>query len=126
MAFDASNFSLLMSTLVEGKYGRLNTPKDVLFQFISAFGSQIRDKGDLIQIIDIIDTARKDGEILFASRDSAVEAFFSQYKKKLPWESPSSPNWIYPVWTSVSGNKSDRYMSRTYSNSLKKIQNTGS
>jgi hypothetical protein len=33
----------------------------------------------------------------------------------------SSPNWVYPVWTSVSGNKSDRYISRIYQAETSKI-----
>jgi hypothetical protein len=33
-----------------------------------------------------------------------------------------SKNWIYPVWTSVSGNKSDRYIDRTYQTTVRKIE----
>lgn len=63
----------------------------------------------------------EDGEILFASRDSEIDGFLAKFRKKLPWEQGSS-NWIYPVWTSVSGNKSDRYIDREYIAKTKKIE----
>lgn len=36
--------------------------------------------------------------------------------------SACSPNWIYPIFTSVSGNKSDRYIARTYESKTTKLQ----
>ena len=118
--FDNNNFSLLMSTLVEWEYGRANTPKDILFQFVSAFVLKIRDKNAVPEFFDIFNKYLKNGEILFASRDPEIDAFLANYRKKLPWEL-SSPNWVYPVWTSVSGNKSDRYISRIYQAETSKI-----
>ncbi len=120
--FDSENFSLLMSTLVENKYGAVNTPKDILFQFGSALLSRIQSQNLALDILDILEKNRKDGEILFASRDTEVDAFLDPYRKQLPWESSTSPNWIYPVWTSVSGNKSDRYIDRNYQSVVKKIE----
>ena len=67
------------------------------------------------------------GEILIASRDEANDYFFSQYRKKLPWECDPiddkmcHKNWAYPVFTSVSGNKSDRYIDRVYQSKTTKI-----
>ena len=120
--FDSENFSLLMSTLVENKYGAVNTPKDILFQFGSALLSRIQSQNLALDVLDILEKNRKDGEILFASRDAEVDAFLDPYRKQLPWESSTSPNWIYPVWTSVSGNKSDRYIDRNYQSVVKKIE----
>lgn len=37
IAFSADNFSILMSVLVENKFAKEKTPKDILFRFISAF-----------------------------------------------------------------------------------------
>ncbi len=120
--FDNHNFSLLMSTLVENKYAQTNTPKDILFQFGTALIAQIHQNNLTLDVINITRKYIQDGEILFASRDSDIDAFLTPYKKKLPWEL-SSPNWIYPVWTSVSGNKSDRYISHTYAATVKKLEN---
>ena len=55
-----------------------------------------------------------------ASRDPEIDSFFSNYRKKLPWETGEN-NWIYPVTTSVSGNKSDRYIEREYTLSSKQV-----
>jgi hypothetical protein len=111
-----------MSTLVENKYGKDKTPKDILFQFGSALLTQIVAKHAYLDVLDVIERYQKNGEFLIASRDPNMDEFLSQYRKELPWEYSPSPNWIYPVWTSVSGNKSDRYISRTYDATVKKIK----
>jgi Protein of unknown function (DUF4012) len=122
VSFDSHNFSRLMSTLVENRYAQVDTPKDILFRFGSALLSHIQSKNLSLDIIDIIEKNRQDGEILFASRDPEIDTWLAQYQKKLPWEQSSSPNWIYPLWTSVSGNKSDRYIDRTYQATVQKIE----
>lgn len=135
-SFTHENFSALMSTLVETQYGRENHAKDILFQFISAFTEKINSTKSYMAVIDTLSEEWKNGEILFASRDQWTDAFIAKYRKKLPWEChqriegeselvdsgiPCSPNWIYPVFTSVSGNKSDRYINRTYRATTTKI-----
>ncbi len=131
--FTSHNFSLLMSTLVENKYARQNTPKDVLFQFGDALLSKIYTKNKALTVLDTLEKYMKNGEIMFASRDPEIDLFLDKYKKRLPWQCDTSatdssgaliacnPNWIYPIWTSVSGNKSDRYMSRDYTATTRKI-----
>jgi hypothetical protein len=142
--FTWDNFSLLMSTLVEANYGRENHAKDILFSFIDAFTRKIHEKKSYMMVIESIRDYWNNGEILIASRDQATDDFLSKYKKKLPWEcdqslayeSPivsgdttinqkmpnqCSRNWIYPVFTSVSWNKSDRYIDRTYRSTVTKI-----
>jgi hypothetical protein len=122
-----------MSTLVENKYARENTPKDILFQFGDALLSKIYTKNKALTVLDTLEKYLKNGEIMFASRDPEIDLFLDQYKKRLPWQCDASstdssgaligcaPNWIYPIWTSVSGNKSDRYMSRDYTATTRKI-----
>ncbi|MBC7498070.1 DUF4012 domain-containing protein [Candidatus Gracilibacteria bacterium] len=122
VSFDSHNFSRLMSTLVENRYAQVDTPKDILFRFGSALLSHIQSKNLSLDILDIMEKNRQDGEILFASRDTEIDTWLAQYQKKLPWQQSSSPNWIYPLWTSVSGNKSDRYIDRTYQATVKKIE----
>lgn len=119
--FDSQNFSRLMSTLVENKYAKENTPKDILFRFGSAFISKINEKNAPLEILDTLERYIKDGEILFASRDAEIDSFLAPYKKQLPWQW-TAKNWIYPIWTSVSGNKSDRYIAREYSIKTKKLE----
>lgn len=58
-----------MSTLVEMRYGERETSKDVLFAFIHALVAKIHEKRDYAEVIDIIESSLRDGEILLASRD---------------------------------------------------------
>ncbi len=135
--FTHDNFSALMSTLVETQYGRETHAKDVLFAFIDAFGKKIVDTKSYLAVTDILTDAWKHGDILVASRDHRTDEFLAQYRKKLPWEcdetldtvvswdtiarNQCARNWIYPIFTSVSGNKSDRYIERTYRSTVTKI-----
>ena len=110
-----------MSTLVEAGYNRDLHPKGILFEFMEAFVSQSLRSGKYDELITILEEAWKNGEILMASRDRQNDDFIANFRKSLPWET-DIPNWIYPVTTSVSGNKSDRYMSRSYTLTENPIQ----
>ncbi len=127
-----------MSTLVETQYGRENNAKDILFTFIDAFAHKIYGTKSYMEVIDALTLAWKDGQILVASREARTDEFLAQYRKKLPWECDERVlertvsgdtslqrvcprNWIYPIFTSVSGNKSDRYIDRTYRSTVSKI-----
>ncbi len=114
--FDSSNFSLLMSLLVENKFAKELTPKDILFEFMEAFAKKSVESRKFHEIADTLWSAWDRGEILLASRDDQVERFIQRVTKPLPWQCDGDDcpkNWIYPIFTSVSGNKSDRYMDRT-------------
>jgi len=62
------------------------------------------------------------GEILMASRSDRVEAFLESIQPPLPWKTDHK-NWIYPVFTSVSGNKSDRYITRKFDVRTQHVKN---
>lgn len=135
-----------MSTLVEARTGEVKTSKDILFRFIGALATKIHEKKAYDRVLDIVENSLHNGEILFASRDAGVDDFLAKFRKELPWECsgsgnqnqesgtinpesrtqnrelhPCSPNWIYPVLTSISGNKSDRYIHRLYTAKTEKI-----
>lgn len=112
IAFDERNFSLLMSVLVENKFAREKTPKDILFAFIDSFGKKAVASKKYREIAHTLRDAWESGEVLIASRDDRVEEFLKKIRTPLPWEGEAK-NWIYPVFTSVSGNKSDRYIRRS-------------
>ena len=114
--FTSENFSVLMSTLVEARHGQEITAKDSLFRFIRAFVQRIHETRSYDTVLDVLERSVRDGEILFASRNESIDSFLAQYRKKNPWEISgiSQKNWIYPVITSVSGNKSDRFITRKY------------
>jgi Protein of unknown function (DUF4012) len=138
--FRSDNFSLLMSLLVESRYGEETSAKDILRRFVDAFAAKIHEKRAYAEVIDTLEKALQDGEILFASRNEKIDNFFSTFRKPLPWESWmksresvvntgvvmsgssstwaselwNAPNWAYPLLTSLSGNKSDRLIERSY------------
>lgn len=120
--FTKENFSILMSVLVENKFAKEKTPKDILFRFIDAFGKKIVETRKIDQTFKIIENHWKNGEILIASRHDDVQKFLQKIQKPLPWNT-EDPNWIYPVFTSVSGNKSDRYIDRTLEVKTRKLEN---
>ena len=105
-----------MSSLVEARHGQEITAKDSLFRFIRAFVQRIHETRSYDTVLDVLERSVRDGEILFASRNESIDSFLAQYRKKNPWEISgiSQKNWIYPVITSVSGNKSDRFITRKY------------
>lgn len=111
--FTAENFSPLMSTLVEARHAEKTNPKDVLFEFIEALGAKIHEKRSYDIVLSTLESALDDGEILFASRDTEVDTFLAKFRKSVPWTT-SERNWAYPLLTSVSGNKSDRFIRRLY------------
>jgi hypothetical protein len=129
--FSHENFSLLMSLLVEAQYNRENHPKDILFTFGKELLKNINDKKAYRTVFDTLLSEWDKWEVLIASRDDSIDSFLAKYRKKLPWECKDTSlasaevktgicpsNWAYPVWTSVSGNKSDRYIERTYTSEL--------
>lgn len=111
IAFDSENFSTLMSLLVENKFGKNKTPKDILFHFMEKFAKEMLRTKNWEKIVAILADYADRGEILAASRDSEINEFLQSIQPALPWYS-NAKNWVYPVFTSVSGNKSDRYISR--------------
>lgn len=140
--FTHENFSSLMSTLVEARYGEKTSAKDILGEFIGAFSKRIQDKQAYDEVIATIEDAVRNWEILFASRNDRIDNFLSNFRAPLPWETPKestltvsgdqniestsesrNPNWAYPLLTSVSGNKSDRLMTRLYTSETTSLGN---
>ncbi len=105
-----------MSTLVEARHAEVKTPKDTLFTFIEVFVKQIHDEKKYLEILDILSDFVARGEVLIASRETQTQIFLEQIGFGEKWRK-SEKNWIYPVYTSLSGNKSDRYMTRSWTGS---------
>lgn len=84
--FDETNFSLLMSTLVENQFAREHHPKDILFQFGRVLLTQIHEQRAYETVFDTLESYWRDGEILFASRDRGMDDIIAKFRKELPWE----------------------------------------
>lgn len=113
----SENFSELVSLAVEAKtfkVGTLWTPKQVLFDFIQVFLQELTDQW---KYFNYAQTLTHD----INSRDIMLWSFIEEHNKLLSefWvngyiDYSASLDAIYPVYTSLSGNKSDRYMKRNY------------
>ena len=106
------NFSLYISSIVEAQIGRKDSAKDILFAFQKHFLDALHTSPH--SYLDILDTtlnAVNHGEILAAWGDSTLSNFTATFEGNARMMRQGS-NWIYPVYTSLSGNKSDRYIHR--------------
>jgi hypothetical protein len=113
----SKNFSEIMSLAVEAKTFKqwtLGTPKQVLFDFMQVFISELTQQWDYF---DYAQTMFHD----INSRDIMIWSFNEQHNTILTdfWvngfiDYTQSLDHFYPVYTSLSGNKSDRYMQRNY------------
>lgn len=114
---NSSNFSAIMSLLVESKLfkdWRLWTPKQILFDFIEEFKTKlINDWNYLSYFKAFMDNITK--------RDIMVYSFSPKENDLLKelwlnWEIDYTKtlDFAYPVFTSISWNKSNRYLERKY------------
>ncbi len=101
---------------MEAQIGRETTAKDILFDFMTAFEKRLVEVGAYSAYLEIILSEIQKGEVLFAHRDSKSAEFIESYIPNSPYLSAAKEggNFIYPVFTSLSGNKSDRYMNRVF------------
>ncbi len=121
MDITPDNFSIIMSTLVENKFNATISPKDILFSFSEKLEKHLLDKKDFVGYLDIILDNLKKWEIVIASRDSEIQKFFDSFNIFETWKQDNG-NWVYPIFTSISWNKSDRYMTRNFEiNSTKSV-----
>lgn len=118
----SENFSRVFSTLVEAKIYKswtLISPKQVLFDFIIDFKNAIYDKKEYLKYSNIILENLKNREILFYSFDEEENDFLKYFSLWLNIDYSSSLDFAYPVFTSVSWNKSDRYIKREFYKNIK-------
>ena len=118
---DHTNFSELMSLVVEAKTFKtwtLGTPKQVLFDFMEVFTEELIRQW---RYFDYMQSIIHD----MNSRDIMVWSFEAEQNNLLTnlWINGNinydkNLDFIYPVYTSLSWNKSDRYISRKYNHTV--------
>lgn len=122
---NAENFSRVMSLMVESKNfqeGTLWSPKQILFDFMQVFLRHVQDDGGYVQMaISLLHDMEK-REIMFWSFDPENTTFLSELWVAWTIDYNQSLDMLYPVYTSLSGNKSDRYMTRSYQQSVSKTE----
>jgi len=117
MRIDGENFSTVFSLLVESKRYQTDeadsTPKQILFDFIPVFLEHIAeypDKKALVRTLQQIFTKK---DVFFWSSDEKKMQLAKDFSLFFD-ATPETLDFVYPVFTSISGNKSDRYMQRTF------------
>lgn len=113
----SENFSELMSLAVEAKTFKvwtLGTPKQVLFDFIQVFIAELNAQWTYFDYAQTLfhDVASRD--IVLWSFDDDHNNLLSDFWLNWDIDYSKSLDYLYPVYTSLSGNKSDRYMKRNY------------
>lgn len=114
---NSSNFSMVTSTLVESKIYKewtLWTPKQILFDFILVFFEKLKERWDYLSYLKIFYEWIKENEILFYSFDEKQNQFLQNIFSKNDLINTDKMDFDYPVFTSISWNKSDRYVKRTF------------
>ncbi len=101
-----------MSTLVEAKYAKEKTPKDILFTFVEALEKRVLTEGKIDDVLAILEKNLQNGEILIRSRDEETDAFLRSFGIFDTFVADPE-NWVYPIFTNVGGNKSDRFVTRS-------------
>ncbi len=121
---NSKNFSTIMSVLVESKVsqeGTTGTPKQVLFDFMKEFQVVLKEKhiskGTIIKIItqDILNR-----DITLYSFNKKERGLLKSLSLYNPINYSSSLDFSYPVFTSISWNKSDRYIQHSYRKKITK------
>lgn len=116
-----NNFSEIMSLLVESKVFRewtLGTPKQILFDFVPVFLTALKEQGKYAEYLKFLLTEIENREILVWFFDEEVQKLSRDLGLSGDIDYSDSFDFWYSVYTSVSWNKSDRYMQRSYSYSV--------
>ena len=118
------NFSRIISTLVEAKVSKvwtLGTPKQILFDFAEGFYKQMKQNNDYIPYAKVIFNHLNSRDIIIYSFHSEENSLL--WKLGLNWELAfhKSLDFAYPVYTSLSWNKSWRYIKTQYSKNVEEI-----
>jgi len=122
---NSSNFSTIMSLLVEAKVSQKSTmwtPKKVLFDFIEEFQKKIIENNiSKIKIIDSIYNDIQNRELVFYNLDKSERNLLELYNLFNPINYKETLDFTYPVFNSISWNKSDRYMKIFFNKKIEQL-----
>ncbi|MDD3646859.1 MAG: DUF4012 domain-containing protein, partial [Candidatus Gracilibacteria bacterium] len=113
----SENFSEIFSILVEAKTyktGTLGTPKQILFDFAKILEEKILNDGNLGAYLKIIFDEIKNRELVIHSFSKLENELLMKLDLSGENNLNETLDFAYPVFTSVGGNKTDRYIERTY------------
>lgn len=107
------NFTTIISSLVESKTYAVNSPKDILFSFAEELIDELKQPEHMGSLANIFYDQLREGEILAAATDEEKQSILEWLKLFEQWRYDKG-DWIYPIFTSISKNKSDRHMERVF------------
>ncbi len=122
----SENFSTLFSTLVEAKITKthtLATPKQILFDFITLFFEKIKSIQDYNFFVELFIESIEKKDVSLYFFDKEENDFFKKIGLEKTYDYHSFFDFNYPVFTSISGNKSDRYISRSFEKTYSQKEN---
>ncbi len=111
------NFSLIFSTLVEAKLTKthtLSTPKQILFDFSKVFLDKLKKDKDYKKYLDLAFKSILKKDIIFYLFDEKNNDFLTSLWLEKKYYYNNYLDFNYPVFTSISWNKSDRYIKRDF------------
>lgn len=117
-----SNFSEIMSLLVESKKFKdwvIWSPKQILFDFIEEFKARLIKDWNYLSYFKIISDNIMKREIVVYSFSPKENKLLQDLNINWIIDYNSTFDFSYPIFTSISWNKSDRYMTRKYEKEIK-------
>ncbi|MDD2907364.1 MAG: DUF4012 domain-containing protein [Candidatus Gracilibacteria bacterium] len=121
----SDNFSLVLSTLVEAKVfklGTLGSPKQILFDFALEFKDKLLLEKDYYAYFKTLINHIKNRDIVFYSFSSENNSFLWKLGVNGEINLNSTLDYNYPVYISIGGNKTDRYIDYRYDKTVKNIE----
>jgi Protein of unknown function (DUF4012) len=111
MKLNQDNISLVLSMLVEAKEKITPIPKGVITVLGDTLLDKLIEKNKTLEVAKILWENLEQGEILMASPHPEIQRALDDMQLFDVWKN-SEKDFIYPIFTSISKNKSDRIMTR--------------
>lgn len=113
MKLDKNNIPLVLSMLVESKEKISATPKGIIHMLWGAMIDTINKQKKTIEVAKTLWKQLENGEILLASPRGDIQKALDELGLFDTWKTYSW-DFIYPIFTSISNNKTDRIMKRIF------------
>lgn len=127
MHIDEKNFSLVISTLVEAKVFKvwtLGSPKQVLFDFANELYEKLIKEKKYYDYANILLKHIQSKDIVFYSFNPLENSFLWKLWVNWDFHLNEKLDFNYPVYTSIWGNKTDRYKEYRYDKVVDKAPNS--
>lgn len=114
----SENYDTLLSYIIESKLSGGESPKEILKKFVPAVQKEVLKKENFTKLLEIIKKEIDQKNILAYSSHEDVEKFFDHIKASGRMREPGEKeDYLSVITTSISGNKSDKYIEQTLTHS---------